>query len=107
MDTFLSFAIPVCTILLGLSAFFDKWAELSQRPLYQRPRINTAFLGKTGFKFFWFFLFTILSISLTFYTTRRSDKKAKRELAQRDLTHEKHDDSLQFEYKKGHKSNKR
>jgi len=101
MDTLLLVASWACTILLGLSAFFDNWAALSKRPIFKgRPWINTAFLGKTIFKFTWFFSFTALSLGLTFYTAQRSEEKTKSEIAQRDHSHQKHDDSIQLEYKR-------
>lgn len=88
-------------ILLGLAAFFDKWATLSQRSLvHGRPWINTTPLGTTRFKIWWFIILTTLAGVLTFFNSKRSEAKNKKELALRDLAHQKHDDSLQFAYKK-------
>jgi hypothetical protein len=95
MDTFLAFAIPICTIFLGLSAFFDMWARYyGQRPIFQgHPLIDPSFFGKTWFKFVWFFVFTILSISLNYCQSQRSDKKAHNEISLRDSANQKHLDS--------------
>jgi hypothetical protein len=94
MDTFLAFAIPICTILLGLSAFFDKWAKSSQRSIYAgRPLVNTSFLDNTQFKLFWFCLFTILSILFNHCQSQRADQKVSNEIEKRDLANRKHLDS--------------
>jgi hypothetical protein len=101
LATFLSFLPLIFAILLGLSAFFDKWATLSHRaPFHGRPWINTAALGTTRFKIWWFIILTILAGVLTLYNSQQSDAKIEKELSQRDLAHQRHDDSLQSEYKK-------
>ncbi|MBN9386192.1 MAG: hypothetical protein J0H74_35870 [Chitinophagaceae bacterium] len=95
MDTFLLILSRICTVLLGISAFFDQWAILNQRAVFQgRPRIDTSILGKTSFKFFWFFFFTVTSLGLTDYSAQRADQKTQREIKQRDSENRKHEDSM-------------
>lgn len=101
MDRFLSLLPLLFAILLGLSAFFDNWAKLSRRtPFHGRPWINTAPLSTIRFKIWWFTILTTLAGAVTLYNSQRSEVKAKEDLALRDLAHQKHDDSLQVEYKK-------
>jgi hypothetical protein len=100
MDNFLTYAIPLCALIAGLSSFFDKWSTYSQRPIFQgRPWINTAFLSNTWVKVLYFVFFAVISFILGKCNSDWAEKKTKYELANRDSAHQRHDDSLQTVYK--------
>jgi len=106
MDTFLSYAIPLCAALAGLSSFFDAWSKISERPVFEgRPWIRTAFLAKTWFKLTYFLTLAALSFLLGKCKSDIAETKSNGEIARREAAHTKHEDSIQTEYKKDIRSN--
>lgn len=100
MDTFLTYAIPLCALLAGLSAFFDKWSTWSQQPIFLgRPPFKTEFLAKTWFKVTYFFAFAVIAFALNKCNSDRSDRKKQSDYASQEAVHRKYDDSLQTVYK--------
>lgn len=90
------YASALCTVLLGFSAFFDKWSTYSQRPIFQgRPWINTSFLSNTVFKWAYFIILTAISLLLNKCSSNLSSANSAAVLKASDSTHNAKDSILQ------------
>lgn len=71
MDIVGFYAIALCTLLLAILSFYDKFAGYRNRSIFHgRPWMKTTFFGKLWVKITYVDFFTILSIYLTKYNLK-------------------------------------